>query len=397
MSSAESIGLPEALERTATALPADADAIRPANGDPYRLHELLDTAAATRVLQWLLENEPAAGGKLAADWADDPELDPAPLLAVDVSRLAKAARKALRRAHHRLRARGVEVHEPASKPVVATIGKVEEALSGAVVTAIDPRGSRMAYLVEANPSGGTRIFEVMLDDERGIGAFEIYHAARGKASRFLQNLTRQGDRPAVDVPPESLRALIARVASRQPTNRSAPRGFSEWRSRITDVAAGTPTPGMLARGVLGAVDSAAGARAAELVREKALGPWPPENPALQLAAEKILEVEKSEVEEASDAARREQVAGILDAAVSELYGEPFASRCAERFEEMAYVYWKWGKDDDARACLAAADAFGSSAPAENPLARVLLEFLLSPVLNRLEAESGEAATAGGGR
>ena len=36
MSPAESIGLPEALERAATALPADADAIRPANGDPYR-------------------------------------------------------------------------------------------------------------------------------------------------------------------------------------------------------------------------------------------------------------------------------------------------------------------------------------------------------------------------
>jgi hypothetical protein len=254
----------------------------------------------------------------------------------------------------------------------------------------------MAYLVEANPSGGTRIFEVLLDDERGIGAFEIYSAARGKARRFLQNLTRRGDRPAVAVPPDSLRALIARVASHQPADRSAPRGFSEWRSRITGVAEGTPTPGMLARESLGAVDAASGERAVKLVREKALGPWPPENPALQEAAEKIVELEKSEVE-GSDAVRRPQVDGILDTAVTELYGEPFASRCAERFEEMAYVYWKWGKEDDARACLAAADAFGSPAPTEHPVARALLEVLLSPVLNRLEAAAGDAEVAGEGR
>ncbi len=393
MSPEESIGLPEALERAATALPADADSIRPANGDPYRLHELLDADAAKRVLQWLLENEALAGGQLAADWADDPELDPAPLLGVDAGPLSKVAKKALRRAYHRLRTRGVEISEPAPEKVVATIGKVEETLSGAVVTAVDPRGSRMVYLVEPNPSGGTRIFEILLDDERGVGAFEIYAAARGKASRFLQNLTRRGDRPAVAVPLDSVRALIARVASHQPANRSAPRGFSEWRSRITGVEEGTPTPGMLAREALGGVDAAGGERAVELVRAKALGPWPPENPALQEMAEKIVELEKGGGE-GSDAVRREQVDGILDAAVTELYGEPFASRCAERFEEMAYVYWKWEKEDDARACLVAADSFGSSTPTKHAIARALLEVLLSPVLDRLEATAGDVEAAG---
>ena len=57
---------------------------------------------------------------------------------------------------------------------------------------------------------------------------------------------------------------------------------------------------------------------------------------------------------------------------------------------MAYVYWKWGEDDDARACLAAADAFRSRAPADLPLARVMLELLLAPVRGRLEeAADGE--------
>jgi hypothetical protein len=388
MSPAESIGLPEALERAATALVADADAIRPANGDPIRLHELLDAAAATRVLQWLLENEPAAGGQLAAEWADDPELDPQPLLLVDAAGLAKVAKKALRRAHHRLRSRGVEIAETVTEKVVATIAKVEEALTGAVLTEIDPRGSRMVYLVEANPSGGTRIFEVMIDEERGIGGFEIYSASQGKVKRFLQGLMQREGRSAVDVAPDSARALIARAAAQQSATRSAPRGFSEWRSRITTFAEGTLTPGQLAREALGASDAAGVERAAELVRSRELGPWPPESPELQATAERIAELEKSELE-VSEAARREQVDGILDAAVLVLYGEPLASHCAARFEEMAYVFWKWGREEDARACLAAADAFESSEPTEQPVARALLEVLLTPVLNRLAAAGND--------
>lgn len=393
MSPAESIGLPEALERAATALPADADAIRPANGDPFRLHELLDADAAARVLQWLLENEPAAGGQLAADWSDDPELDPAPLLRADPSVLSKVAKKALRRAHHRLRSRGVEVAAAAAEKVVATLAKVEESLSTAVVTEIDPRGARMVYLVDPNPSGGSRIFEVMLDEERGVSGFEVYSASQGKVKRFLQNLTQRSDRPAVEATTDSARALIARVANRQSPTRSAPRGFSEWRGRITAAPDGAHTPGSLAREALGAVDAVAVERAAELVREREIGPWPPEGPALQASAEKLVELEKSPLE-LSDSARREQIDGILEAGVVAVYGDPNASRSAERFEETAYVFWKWGREDDARACLAASDAFASGVTSENPVARALIDVLLSPVLTRLASESDGADSAG---
>ena len=41
MSAQSGVGLPEALERAASALPAEADAIRPANGDPAQLLDLL--------------------------------------------------------------------------------------------------------------------------------------------------------------------------------------------------------------------------------------------------------------------------------------------------------------------------------------------------------------------
>src|SRR5262245_64085686 len=97
-----SVGLPEALERAASALPSDADAIRPANGDPGALLRALDAEAAARVLGWLLEFEPEAGSELAGAWDEEPDAASGPLLHVRSDALPKAGRKALSRALHRL-------------------------------------------------------------------------------------------------------------------------------------------------------------------------------------------------------------------------------------------------------------------------------------------------------
>jgi len=390
MSASSGLALPEALELAASALPQAADSIRPANGDPIQLHRLLDAQAAVQVLQWLLENQPAAGVQLVDAWAEDPDCDPALLQQVEPGPLGKPARKALRRAHHRLRSRGIEVSEPAAPKVVATIGRVEEELKAAVLTPLDPRGSRIAYLVEGNPSGGVRIFEVMFDEERGIVGFEIYTAARGKARRFLQELTSRGRLPAVEAPPEAVRALITRVSRYQPSNHPPPRAFIEWRSRVTAAPSGTATPGELARAELGPSGSDLVGRVVEMIQEREIGPWPPENPALQAAAEKVVDLGKSELV-VSATARSEQVEGIVGDALAEIFDAGFASRCAERFEEMAYVFWRQDREDDARACLATADAFKGEVPDYETPARAMLDVLLKPALSALEEGNDSSA------
>lgn len=379
------VGLPEALERAASALPADADDIRPANGDPIQLRRLLDDGAAERVLRWLLANEPAAGGQLADAWAEDPDCDPAVLLAVDPAELPKPAKKALRRARHRLRSRGVAVAESAAPRVVATIGRVEEELDAAAVTPLDPRGSRVVYLVAGNPSGGARIFEIMLDEERGVLACEVYAAPRGKARRFLREMSR-GKLPAVEAPADAVRALVARVAGHQPGTRPLPRSFVEWRSRVAAAPEGALAPGAIARAALGTAAPELVDRAVAMIRERELGPWPPENPALAETAEKIVALGESELV-VSAAARAEQVDGIVDDAIGRIFESGFAARLAERFEESAYVQWKLGRDEDARACLAAADAFRGELQQHRPLARAMLDVLLAPAVGALESRN----------
>ena len=203
MSAQSGGGLPEALERAASALPAEADAIRPANGDPAQLLDLLGTERAAAVLRWLLEEEPADATELVTAWADDPEHGAAAVLAVPEEGLAKAARKALRRAHHQLRSRGVAVPVAAPAVTVATLPPVEEAVEEAVVMPLDPRGGRGVYLVASHPAGGLRMFELLLDEARGIAECHVYNSSRSRVRKFLKELGRQGRLAPVAAPPDA--------------------------------------------------------------------------------------------------------------------------------------------------------------------------------------------------
>jgi hypothetical protein len=397
MGAAKDIGLPEALERAATALRGDADAIRPANGDPFALLSLLDAAAAQRVVEWLLSNEPAAGSELVEAWSDAGG-DAAALLAqIDGSSLPKQARKALRRAHHRIRSRGESIPERVQQPIVATLPKVVDEIAVALVSGLDPRGTRMAYIVENDPSGGARLFAAAINDVRGVRELEVFSAGRSKIKAFVRDCTRRPEYPAVEAPIDAVRALIARAAAAQPADSPAPRAFAEWRSHLAGQAEGSSTPGALARAALaadGADASGHVARALVMLRDQSIGPWPPSNQTLSEIVERLGEVAEGVVV-VSAAAKQEQLDRALDEAVEQVFDASFAGSTANRFEETAYIFWRREALDDARACLAAADALRGSQPAFREIGRAMLEVVLAPALKSI-AQSSEQAASGEG-
>jgi len=399
MSSAKDIGLPEALERAARALPRDADSIRPANGDPFALLSLLDAAALQRVLEWLLAHEPAAGSELVEAWSDAGGEAGALLARIDAEGLPKEARKALRRAHHRIRSRGESIPERAQQPIVATLPKVIDEIAVGLVSGLDPRGTRMAYLVESDPSGGARLFAVAIDEVRGVRELEVFSAGRSKIKAFVRDCTRRPDYPAVEAPVNAVRALIARAAAAQPKDAPAPRAFAEWRSHLAGAADGSATPGALARAALAAkvaqpAESAepagAIARAIAMLREQSIGPWPASNEVLTEIVARLREVAEGQLV-VSAAARQEQFDRVLDEAVERVFDAGFARSTANRFEETAYVLWRRAALDDARACLAAADAFRGSAAVYREIARAMLEVVLAPALQSLAERSETSA------
>jgi hypothetical protein len=394
------MSLPEALERAATALPADGDAIRPANGDPHQLLEDLDAGAAVRVLAWLLGQEPAAAEELALAWADE-EAGRAALSAMQEEDLPKAGRKALRRVRHRLRSRGEELPEARpAEPRVAKLPGVSDQLELAFVSSFDPRGSRLVYLVESSPGGGARLFELLLDEERGIADFDVYHAGRSKVRQFLKALANRSQMAVHEAEPRAVRALVARVAEAHPADRPWPGHFGEWRARIVADAEGEATPGDQAAAALeGEITPARLHRAGEMVRGGQVGPWPPPRAELSALADRVKEGSES-VLVLTGAQRRERLDELIATEAETVYGGEFGARTAARWRESAFGWWKAGNEDDARAALAAARAFAELPPGENTVALAMLEVALAPVIGEMlraeaEAEGADASERGG--
>jgi hypothetical protein len=375
------MSLADILEGAASALPGDADAIRPANGDPFQLIDSLDAEGASRVLAWVLANDPDSGAELGAAWADV-DGGPEVLTSLDEGALPKQGRKALRKVMHRLRSQGIALPaKEKAEPVVARLPKIEDDLGGAFVSALDPRGARLVYLVEPNPSGGARLFEVLLDENRGIVDFEVYSAGRSRIRGFVKEAVKRSRFPAVSVEPAALRALVARIAERHPADRAEPASYGEWRSKMA--VPGT-TPGDQVADALGTSvgEGDALARAVELVQEGVVGPWGP--PAKELSAL----VEARLEEEAAREPGQEDWAEIA----APVYGGDQAEVNTLRFRESAYVLWKLEREEDARACLCAAEAFTTKPASENPVAATMAEVLLAPAL---EASRSRAASGAG--
>jgi hypothetical protein len=386
------VSLADALEAAAAALAAHEDAIRPANGDPERVLFALDAPGAVAVLRWMLEERPVEGEELATAWAEQPA-GVAALAALDESSLGKAGRKALRRAQHRLRSRGVELAAPTALPHVATLPKLDDALDEALVSPPDPSGAQLVVLIESAPSGGARIFQGAVDLERGILEFRVVQANRSQARRLVRDLEASDRLGAVSVARETLAALLARAAQAQPPDRALPAAFGEWRSRIARPPEGAATPGELAR-VAGAAEPVPSLlrEVAESVAAGEIGPWPPEFALLREVAEKLRDVAQSKLL-VDDQQRRAQVEAIIADAAETSFGGPRAEATAARFEEAAHAAWQRGRDEDAKRFVATARAFREQSPRENPVARAMLERALGPLVAALDQQDA-AARAG---
>jgi hypothetical protein len=390
------MSLPESLERAASELGALADQIRPANGDPHRLLEELGPEEAGRLLAWMLNEAVDDAPPLLDAWGEA-DAGVAILVAQDEAELAKPGRKLLRKALHRLRSQGIA---PAAVPTRApeprrAVLAAEERFQAAHVSTPDYRGARMAYLVEGHPSRGARLFEVRFDERRGILDFKVYNAPRSKVRGFLKSLTAGSEQRLFEVDRDAARALVWRASQAQPTDRPLPTAFVEWRSRLfPDELEKEATPGDRVRETLEPVAGEASTEAvAGRIEAGVFGPWPP-SPSW---VTEQMERGRACVEGREGTARGEAIEGWIDevsAAIGELLDRAWLVR---QLEELAWVRWQAGDENEAQALLGVAAALPDDETVARAIDRARVVSLFEPFLAELRVvesvETGEAGVA----
>lgn len=390
------MSLPEALERAAEALPDQADLIRPANGDPAQLLATMDADGSQNVLVWLLANEPVAGEELLLAWCDD-DRGVERVQSIDVKQLPKSGKKLLRTALHRLRTSGIALAAPGTaKPVVSKLSEVADDISGVYMTPVDPRGSFLLFLVESNPSGGARLFQILLDERRGIVEFEVYNTGRSKTRSFIRKLTDStpaGSAGAEMIDGEIARGMLRRIAGSHPADRPFPRAFSEWRRKLENGAA-DDTPGDAVRRVLGEpseeIAKGADERVAERVRSAEIGPWPPQTSRLTEVSSRLSTAIDDVVDKQGEA-RSDALEEALTEATAAVFEGEYAGHTAARFEANAYLAFKAEREAEARDYLAAGDRFRAGNLGKDRVARALTETFMASILKRMteQAPPGE--------
>ncbi len=387
------MSLAESLEKSADELPKHAESIRPANGDPWRLLELLEADGAKQVLEWLLIHDADAVEELAAVWLED-ERGAEIVLSVEDDGLPKRSRKILRRMAHRARSQGIEVDPKVGvEPKVARLPEVDQRIESAFVSALDPRGSRLVYLIESHPARGARVFESLLDLERGVVDFQVFETNRKQVRTLIHDVTHRPEFPAVEAEMESVRGLILRHLSIHPPDRPLPTAFVECRSKLRLDASEALLPGIQVREALGDDFDEAGIESlVAKVETGELGPWPPASEVLKTFQEKLradfeadeageVEVEGAETTGIGDASPSDASADSLE----RIFLTEAAEITAERLEESAYVFWRQGEESLARACLASAGRLIEDPPRIGVVTKAMLERISGALLADLKS------------
>lgn len=389
------MSLPESLERAANDLVDLADQIRPANGDPHRLLEELKPDQASDVLCWILANEAESAEELVEAWGEW-EKGAEVLLAVSDESLSdrgvsKAGRKILRRAHHRLRSRGIEVKTearpavPKRRPIA-----VEDAFEAAFLSSPDFRGARVGYLANRHPAGGARLFEVRFDEARGILDFKVYNAGRSKVRGFLRSLSSAQAQRLFDVPRNALCALVRRASLAQPADRPLPAGFMEWRGRVfPESLDDESTPGGLVRAELGDLPTSEAALedVLPLIVDGTVGPWPPATSWvsgwMDEGREKVAGLEGETRESAIEAWR--------DSVAEALTEEDDRGLLARHLEELAWVHRQTHGKTEAANLIAVADAMLANQAVHLRIAGARVDSLFAPFLGELRIAVDESS------
>jgi len=383
------MSLPESLERAASELGGLADQIRPANGDPHRLLEELNAEQAGELLAWILQEEPAAAEELILAWGEV-DAGAAVLLTVPDEGIAKAGRKLLRKARHRLRSQGIDVAAP-ERPLKSTrrVSSANDRWQVAHVSTPDFRGARVGYLVDSHPAGGARLFEVRFDETRGILDFKLYNAGRSKVRGFLRSLTEGTGQRLFEVGRDPLRALVRRASLAQPIDRPLPTSFVEWRSRLfSEDLDHEQTPGDLVRAALGYVsdeasDSTGSSDGLETtlteIREGRLGPWPPKT---AWVSEWMTKGRES-AEGLEGESRATTIESWLEQVTEALGKETQPELLSRHLDEMAWIRWQTGAESGARDLLAVSESLSSDEDVMRRVSRARTEGLFAAFLTEL--------------
>jgi hypothetical protein len=319
-------------------------ALRALGLDPARLAgEVLEPPA----LQARLATADAAAVLAALAEVGDARVAAA-LAVLDTDPTDRATRKALRRALHRLRERGIAV--PVAAPAPPAAPRPPAASREAWLSAVDGVGTRLAWLARPLASGALLFVATELTEAAGLADLRVSEIGR-KRLRNVRTQLRENGIHMVAAPFEVVDALVVEGQQRNASTDQKV-DYLRVRPRLTEAAPLAPAEPRSDRIVPPTGDEIdpLTAASATLLSEPEFARWWPDPAAAEPFLHELDHVQDSPIV-LSPAQQESRLAATLVRAAEALYPRPSVAR---RLAATAYVLAETGRGAAARMALAVA-------------------------------------------
>jgi len=308
------------------------------------------------LLPWLEKDAPA-GGKLAERMVTLPDRSTARLLhRMFGATQDKKVRKMVKRSLYRLKSKGIVVEEVSSGQEHSILRPLQGETREGFGSGIDFLGNRVLWLIVPHPGRGLGVIHGVVSDREGIVDFSQEEMARKEFKTFFKEVKEKNPFPIVEMDPSYVAYLFGQAYQLNlEKKRASSQAYLQAKSEIDTIKKDYTKP--LIYAYLQADDVAGDdrflRRGADLLKADVFSSWRVEEDQIRPYAEEIREAEESKIV-LHPSQKELRFQGIYQKALTELFSGERRFLYRRRLEEMAYVLFKSGKEEEAKISLSVA-------------------------------------------
>ncbi|OGP52951.1 MAG: hypothetical protein A2Y65_05245 [Deltaproteobacteria bacterium RBG_13_52_11] len=369
-----------------------------------KVHEILGEVEAAQdqkaepkeILQrisFYLKQEASLTIPLIDDLIQLPRSQTALLLEEMMSALqGKKALKAVKRTLYRLRQKGVQWERKTSheRPILRL---PQPGAPQGYVGAMDSQGSRVIIIARPRPHGGARVYFSIVSDLEGVQRLEVIDLTKKGLKELIDESLASDEFPVVEAPGGySAHVLREAAACSQRHGKPLPLRYEDVEKGLSDVPWDGQVPLIYQYINEEALEGQERSLKESGVLHKIVpfSSWFLKPEDVRQYAEAIKEAQESHIILALQQ-KDARLSAIYRDALQGLFTEEQRLLWKRRLEEMAYILWKMGKEQEARMAVSAAiDLKSPLSPIEpNPFIwNLLLKSLSGGVLGTTRGEEG---------
>ena len=268
----------------------------------------------------------------------------------------KKVQKVIKRSLYRLKSKGISIEEIPLRKEESILRRAQTEMPKGMGGGFDALGQRFLLLVIPHSGRGMTVVEGVISDTLGLVDFSGEETTRKGARIFVEEIQKNSPFPLVEMEASYVGFLFAQAyQSTLERKRAVPRDYLRLKGEIENVKKEYERPliyRFLPSDEIAGEDRLLG-RGGDLFKTDLFSGWRIEEDLIRSYADEVWEAEESKIV-LHPTQKEVRFQGIYQKALVELFSGERRVLYKRRLEEMAYLLFKLGREEEARLSVAVA-------------------------------------------